>query len=481
MTLKARITAIDRFIKGCREDGIYDDLNACCVMAGWDSLAGALTPLKGAAPTNSGFLDADLDRGIGLTGNGSSKYLNSNRANNAESQNDKSLAAYISSLSTSSGSNRWSIGDDGTSVLGQGPADKHYGRINDAYTSFPGSDSPESGFVGVNRSDSATKTLRLGGTDYSIAAASATPSTANLFIFRRNEPGIPGYSDATLAFYSIGSATDLALLDARVSTLMADLRAIEEAGFDRDAIAYIRAVEEADGGAYLETDVKVAINNLVAGLKADGLWDAIGASCLLSGPRTLAGALVPLKGDAPTNVANGFVGGDYDRLGLLGDGTSHLDTGYAIASENQDNCHFAVYGSSLNVGGFAGTDTAVANERLLIYSDATQTIVSINNGNQVLSGAGSTATGFIGGSRGSAGGYFARTKGVTYASSQTSKPVSGTSVYLYGVNRSDSLQGGFAYAADLSFYSIGADIGSDGLAKLDTHVSAYVTAIGAAI
>jgi hypothetical protein len=91
---------------------------------------------------------------------------------------------------------------------------------------------------------------------------------------------------------------------------MADLRAIEEAGFDRDAIAYIRAVEEADG-AYLETDVKVAINNLVSGLKADGLWDAIGSSCLLCGPRTLAGALVPLKGDAPT--AYGFVEGDFDR------------------------------------------------------------------------------------------------------------------------------------------------------------------------
>jgi len=61
---------------------------------------------------------------------------------------------------------------------------------------------------------------------------------------------------------------------------------------DPDAQAYITAVETADGQA-LETAVRTAINNFVVGCKADGIWNAIKASCILAGARTLAGALVP--------------------------------------------------------------------------------------------------------------------------------------------------------------------------------------------
>jgi len=64
--------------------------------------------------------------------------------------------------------------------------------------------------------------------------------------------------------------------------------------------AYIAAVEAADGQA-LESGVKTAITNFVAGCRADGIWNAIKASCILAGARTLSGALVPLVGTAPTN------------------------------------------------------------------------------------------------------------------------------------------------------------------------------------
>ena len=82
--------------------------------------------------------------------------------------------------------------------------------------------------------------------------------------------------------------------------------------YDTNASAYIDAVEAADGQA-LETATRYAINDFVIGCKQDGIWNAIKASCILSGARTLAGALVPLVGTAPTN--NGFigVGTDYVR------------------------------------------------------------------------------------------------------------------------------------------------------------------------
>jgi hypothetical protein len=100
---------------------------------------------------------------------------------------------------------------------------------------------------------------------------------------------------------------------------------------DPDAAAYITAVEAADttagqtGG--LETATKVAIHSFVKGCKADGIWPAIKASCILSGARTLSGALVPLVGTAPTNGGGLFTSSDYNRkTGLKGGSSRRLTT-----------------------------------------------------------------------------------------------------------------------------------------------------------
>lgn len=130
--------------------------------------------------------------------------------------------------------------------------------------------------------------------------------------------------------------------------------------YDADALAYLTAVEAADGQA-LESSVKSAINTFVVGCKADGIWDAIVASCIMAGARTVAGAIVPLKGNAPTN--NNFVIGDYSRkLGLLGNGTDkYLATGYNnndTTNFPQNNSHISCYVSQSQInatGVFVGT------------------------------------------------------------------------------------------------------------------------------
>ena len=88
------------------------------------------------------------------------------------------------------------------------------------------------------------------------------------------------------------------------------------AAYDPDAQSYITAVEAADGQA-LEVGVKNAINAFVIDCKANGIWTPAAQLLTPCGPRTLAGALVPLKGIAPTN--NGFLSGDYNRKTGLGD------------------------------------------------------------------------------------------------------------------------------------------------------------------
>ena len=117
---------------------------------------------------------------------------------------------------------------------------------------------------------------------------------------------------------------------------------------DADAVAYIAAVEAADGQA-LETATRMAINSFVKGCKADGIWPAIKASCILSGARTLTGALVPLVGTTPDNVGP-FVSGDYNRkTGLVGDAaTKYLRTSYSMTAANLNNAHLYTYASQIN-------------------------------------------------------------------------------------------------------------------------------------
>ena len=474
MTAKARIRAIDRFIKGCREDGIYDDLQAACVMAGWDSLAGALTPLKGAAPTNNGLSVYDRG-GIGIAGDGTS-YLNTNRLNSSDGQEDKHLACFVTSPNLSTGENvigslvrSPSLSVSQIYVGGVGSPSAIYINSSTFNTlTYDGS----AGLFGASRTGT-DLTARVSGVSSTLSSVTNGNHALPTYVFCRNDAGTANsFCDGSIAFFSIGSATDLALLDARVSTLMADLRAIEETGFDRDALAYIRAVEAADG-AYLETSVKIAINNLVAGLKADGLWDAIGSSCLLCGPRTLAGALVPLRGDAPT--AYGFVDGDYSRTdGITGDGTSYLDSNRAGNSDPQNDSHAAFYiTTQATVGSefLSNRDTDVTAGYISVGTNLTDFFFRFKStGFGTVSGM---HTGFVGMSRSLAASFTARCSGSNSTISNTSGSVSSNSVLVFDRQNTSA-----ATDATLAFYSIGTAIN---LAKLDTRTSSYVTAIGEAL
>lgn len=480
MTLKARITAIDRFIKGCKEDGIYDDLQAACVMAGWDSLAGALTPLKGDAPTNSGFIATDYDRGIGLSGDTSS-YIDTNYPCSSLSTNDNHAAVYASVHNTDNTSRQYfGARDTGTGAffdkfigIGIGIGGRNFMSGNTLGQPF---DSP--GIVGMSRQsadeyDAISAGVLVVQERASTFTASQLPR--DLFVFARNNTGTADQKgDGTFSFYSIGSATDLALLGARVSTLMADLRAIEEAGFDRDAIAYIRAVEEADG-AYLETSVKIAINSLVAGLKADSLWESMASSCLLCGPRTLAGALVPLRGDAPT--AYGFVDGDYDRTdGITGDGTSYLDSNRANDADPQDSKHLATYVSSPATGVIYFAGAGSANDTVLRRTSAAMQGRVNRNADAIASAGTQDSTGLIAVARQSDSLTVLRVNGANESNSFAPNTYVSDNIGIFAAISGGSP--GTASDATISFYSTGSSLD---LAKLDTHISDYVTAIGAAI
>ena len=84
---------------------------------------------------------------------------------------------------------------------------------------------------------------------------------------------------------------------------------------DADAQAWANAVAAVDG-AQLPDANKSAIDSYVQALKAGSIWSQAVQWLVHCGPATLTGALVPLKGPAPTNV--NFVSGNYNRKNGLG-------------------------------------------------------------------------------------------------------------------------------------------------------------------
>lgn len=243
---------------------------------------------------------------------------------------------------------------------------------------------------------------------------------------------------------------------------------------DPDARRYITAVQAADQQA-LEPAVRKAITDFVTGCKQDGIWDAIKASCILAGARTLAGALVPLKGPAPTN--NNFASGDYNReTGLVGNGSNKwLNTNRASNAQGQDSTHVGLYASTLNTGiqYYFGDSLSGAS-----LTQAFSQIGEINHKNRDNTGSGLIyarhAVGFIGNNRSTSSAYVVRgNAGETTVTVNSVAPPSDSFVFYRGSPTSS-----FVASGRYAFYSIGESLS---LATLDTRVSALITAIGAAI
>ena len=247
---------------------------------------------------------------------------------------------------------------------------------------------------------------------------------------------------------------------------------------DADARAYLAAVRAADG-SNLEPAVSKAISDFVIGLKADGIWSAIKASCILAGARTLAGALVPLVGSAPTN--NGpFVSGDYNRkTGLVGNATSkYLDANIAPTAMPLGSLHFSVFASTAegtNFGAYVGSNSAAASDTAAIARANTALSFSNNATTARSVASAGTATGFIGNNRPSTVLIESRVSGATGSQSVGAVNRSPDNFFIYGTNTGSLSSAG---NSRLAFYSIGESLN---LALLDSRVSALITAIGAAI
>ena len=256
---------------------------------------------------------------------------------------------------------------------------------------------------------------------------------------------------------------------------------------DTDALAYITAVETADG-ASLEDSVKYAYEDFIVGCKADGIWSAIKSSCILAGARTFSGALVPLVGTAPTNF--NFVSADYNRKnGLTGNGSSkYLSTNVAgnSASLPQDNAHFSIYAttgpSAAATGAYMGNNGVTIAGAISMGRGAGNSLafdVNLQNSGspaysrQTLTLNASDWAGFRGAKRASATGIETRRNNQTFTFTNTSATRTTANVFIFRLGAT-AIYGNGTY----SFYSLGENLN---LPLLDTRVSTLMTALAAAI
>jgi hypothetical protein len=225
-------TAYNDFVVGCKADGIWNAIKASCILAGARTLTGALTPLVGTAPTNFNFVSGDYNRKTGLVGDGSTKYLNSNRAGNADPQNSRHFAAYATTSLNGSlievliGTN--GLGTNGSSLIFSNEDNGLHFRSSQNDTPSPlsiANVSSSTGLIGANRSLSANFIGRCSGANTTFTSASETPDSQDYAVFARTVSAPARYATCRLAFYSIGESLDLALLDTRVSTLISAIDA----------------------------------------------------------------------------------------------------------------------------------------------------------------------------------------------------------------------------------------------------------------
>ena len=254
--------AVDAFFRAVKDAGIYSDLKACCILAGARTITGALVPLAGTAPTaQGGWASGDYSRTEGLTGDANALYLDTNRAGDADPQDDSHAAVFCTSLpstaiSTAYISNVPPSGLTGATLLSRTSVSPNNNGWRLRSSAGIG-DTSNTGLLAASRASASEFWYSNGQSVQSTLSTSEARPTTDFFIFA-SAGGTSLQSDATIAFYSIGESlgndpeSGLAALDTAVTNLINRLKFAllvgeNPSGLDPDTIDYIVRGYEAGG------------------------------------------------------------------------------------------------------------------------------------------------------------------------------------------------------------------------------------------
>ena len=221
-------SAIDALFVGLKADGEWNAFGVFRIYAGPRTLAGCAVPAKGVAPTLVNFVSGDLNRETGLVGDAASKYINQNRDNGTDGQNDRQQWTWATTLH-SDGVIRYLFGVGLNTSGGQmyrcRPSDNSSAR---RCVGASGSNStfPSAGLIGVSRSGSASYVSRENATSTTYTVASVSPLAGDLYSMATNSGGAIGFGSHRVAFDCIGAAwTSPANIESRINTYLAAIAA----------------------------------------------------------------------------------------------------------------------------------------------------------------------------------------------------------------------------------------------------------------
>jgi len=463
--------AINQFVIDCKVRGIWGAIKSCCLLCGARTLSGALVPLKENAPTNNNFVSADYNRETGLKGNGSNKYLLTNRFENSDPQNNKHLSIFIANTTSSTVANGL-IGTGGINGSLIGSNLNGFQLMLNSSTSTSISQTYPRGFFGISRNNSANASVRFNNATNTInSASSATGNTNNIAVLGFMS-GLSS-SSSRASFYSVGESLDLRLLEQCVDRYNNGLSRAFTSSYvvsDASAAAYISSIELLDK-ATLTYSYRKGVNDFIVGCKSDNTWNSIQTCCIMIGAKTLDSALYPLVGTAPSNV--GFTEFNYNRnLGLSNSSrVGYLNSNRNNNADPQDSQHLAVYAV------VAESSSAVEYQYIGAgANDVGTSSISTNiNRRSRSSGTGSAAiiasNTFAGISRNNGSSFTDRSNGTTYTLNVASQTPFASNIGVFSRHSGLGITN-----ATLAFYSIGTSVD---LVLLENRVATLVGELSA--
>lgn len=209
---QSTMLAVSQFVASCKSANIWSKLNRVNLFAG-TQLAAALVPLKvgggNATDTNVNFVAGDYTEATGLTGNGTTKYLNTGLLANALTANDTHLALY--NRASPGGLYMAAVDGGGNSLqllapFGDNTVFSRQYSTGGGQLVSPALTGPTGFVIGTRTASNAHSIYRNGSSIASNATSAGTLPALALFVFAINNAGTPfAYVAGPAAAYSIGS------------------------------------------------------------------------------------------------------------------------------------------------------------------------------------------------------------------------------------------------------------------------------------
>ena len=226
--------AMNSLVVDLKANSLWSLISSMTVKMAARTLAGALIDIKTPASswTNFNFVSGDYNRTTGLIGNGTTKYLNTNRNNNAEAQNDQSIWTFVSSIASTNAMAYIAGGipaESGASGFTRNSA----GNINFTSrnsTAVIDTGANAIGLIGLSRSIAGSFVSRGNGANQNTnISTSETPLSANIYDHAANfsSTGVAqDFSDHRSRASCIGQAMTLATADTVFAAFVTKITAL---------------------------------------------------------------------------------------------------------------------------------------------------------------------------------------------------------------------------------------------------------------